>query len=224
MNGIRLRTRQGRVSSMSKVVGVLSVGLCLLLLLSALVVAEEPGGRGGPFVMFDYLDLDPINNYLRGLNLSPFDDGPITLYGCEGMVNRDGITFGGLYAHGTLAKQVGSQRQELSISFYGPIAEYRILKKESFDLAIVGGLGIASAGFTLIGPKSSRFSLNSFLIHGGLKLAYNISKSISLKASLAYSSLTEKDWTRVAGELPSPDNFDLSSLHFRFGVRIGGKD
>lgn len=224
MNGMQLRTRADRASSASKVAGLLSVGLCLLLVFSALVVAEEARGRGGPYVMFDYLDLDPINDYLRGLNVPTFDDGPVRLYGCEGMVDTDRIAFGGLYAHGSLAKQVGSQRQELSISFYGPIAEYRILKKDSFDLAIVGGLGITAADLTLIGPKSSRFSLNSCLLHGGLKLAYRLSERVTLKAAVAYNSVPEKSWAREAGELPPPDDFDLSSLHFRVGVRIGGRD
>ena len=90
--------------------------------------------------------------------------------------------------------------------------------------AIVGGLGITAADLTLIGPRSLRFSLNSCLLHGGLKLTYRLSERITLKAGVGYNSVPEKSLARKAGELPLPDDFDLSSLHFRIGVRIGKKD
>jgi len=206
----------------SQMVTKLILSLFLVLSLSSLTFSREPRGRGGPFIMLNFLNLNPINDYLTSIGVTPFDDELAIFWGCEGMSDKKKLTWGGLFVHGSLVKQQDAQRQELSINFGGPIVEYRLLEKKSFDFAFIGGLGGTWVNLTLIGDTSSKFSYASFLFHGGFKFAFKPSKKLTLKAAVGYNWVPKNSWKRKAGDLSLPGNTTLSSLHFRFGVRFGG--
>ncbi len=198
------------------------LSLFLVLCLSSFSFSQERGGRGGPFMMLNFLNLNSINDYLTSLGVAPFDDEPALFWGCEGMADKKKLAWGGLFVHGSRVEQQGAQRQELSINFGGPIIEYRFLEKKSFDLALIGGLGGTWATLTLIGDKSSKFSYASFFFHAGLKFAFRPFKKCTLKAAVGYNGVPKSSWKRKAGDLALPDSTSLGGLHFRFGIRFGG--
>lgn len=119
----------------------LILSLFLVFCIPSIFFSQERGGRGGPFIMLNFLNLNSLNEYLTSLGVGPFDDEPAIFWGCEGMSDKKKLTFGGFFVHGSLGEQQGAQRQELSINFGGPIIEYRLLEKKSFDLALIGGFG-----------------------------------------------------------------------------------
>lgn len=200
----------------------LILSLFLVVCLSSFSLSQERGGRGGPFIMLNSMNLNSINDYLTSLGIAPFDDEPSLFWGCEGMADKKKLAWGGLFVHGSQVEQQGAQRQEISINFGGPIIEYRLLEKKSFDLALIGGFGGTWAALTLIGDRSSKFTYASFLFHGGLKFAFRPLKKLTLKAAVGYNGVPKSSWKRKAGNLALPGSTSLGGLHLRFGIRFGG--
>lgn len=222
MNRKKLTIKISGRSGTTQIVTKLILSLLLFLSISSFAFSQERRGRGGPFLMLNFLNLNSINDYLTSLGVAPFDDEPAIFWGCEGMADKKKLALGGLLVHGSLTRQQGTQRQELSINFGGPIVEYRLLEKKSFDLSFIGGFGGTWANLALIGDRSSKFSYVSFLFHGGLKFAFRPLKKLTLKAAVGYNAIPTNSWKRKAGDLALPGSTTLSSLHVRFGVRFGG--
>ena len=83
----------------------LILSLFLVFCIPSIFFSQERGGRGGPFIMLNFLNLNSLNEYLTSLGVGPFDDEPAIFWGCEGMSDKKKLTFGGFFVHGSLGEQ-----------------------------------------------------------------------------------------------------------------------
>ena len=235
--------------------------VCMAALLSLMIVSNVSyaqaqntvmpiNAKGGGFVIFQFTNLKPINDFLQNLSPSPgFGAYPdnIPYYGAsfKGRVGENfsfgcqlATTLGGLdvMEPNFLVRerqQGGSANNlsELNMMFAEGTINYQFVRAGGFYIDGGCGIGFGGSRLTIFGDKwNGRFGMLSTLISPKFDVGYicegcgkeSASIMLSLKGGFNYFPNCANGWWKEAGNIASlPGVFDMSGWYIGFGVGVG---
>lgn len=211
-----------------------TVVLCLLLVaLPQVSAAKGPSseGRGGSWIGWFMPDLTDFNDKLESNGL-PTLDGTFTLYGGGGYGEWNNIRLGGFGGGGSLAKEEGAKRSELSMGF-GGVHAARVWTLDKIKLevgAVVGGGGAtivlsdgtpSSGDDAIVNPYDTVIDRGFFLVGPSLGARLNVTDLMAVHLSAGYLH-TIGDWKHRNAKTTLSGFPDLNGSYISIGFVFGG--
>jgi len=223
--------------------GIVMIGIILLsgVVFAQTNVMEELHVKHNEFsVAANFINMKPINEYIEKLGLGftpPFNEMPL-LFGYTQKNKIDDKTYWGIkfmttlsgfavlepnFLKKELSSVLGSNKAEMSITTGEFLLEYEVLKFGGFAVNAGVGLGFGGTTLTLLGNKSGKFWMASFLLKPQARASYhlfeNTGAGVIFSLTTAYNYLPAAGWNFDAGNLEkAPGLFDLSGFSIEVGI------
>jgi hypothetical protein len=181
------------------------------------------GGAGGFTPSWLFLDIDPINSFLRNANALEFSNGRLLLTGGQGygyILFVKNLRVGGVGASGSMKSRslLGSTRREveLSVGFGGVTVDYVFPVASRFDLTIGTMLGWGGMDLTITrdngGPKvwgdlwnefgtqqpaqeyTRKLSGSFFILEPSVNVEFALLRWVGLRAGVSYLGMSSPEW------------------------------
>lgn len=208
---------------MNKFLSIISsILIPLFFLMCSKSFAKESNESTCLFVSINYLDLTPINEYLKNVCELPQLRTPLVHFGSKVYFAFNKHIALNFSIEG--CKQNIKHKKEKGSFGYGAGIiglEFSILKIFPFNIYTLFGAGGACSRILTVGPKSAEFTTGILpLLQVGTGIKFFVTKEASLDFAIEYRWSIKKDWRTEAGLLKPPERLNMNGFVLKIGLQM----